>query len=134
MRNIYSSILYRCLRILILNEKKKDMYTHVQVANLEIYTRMHIYIYARMCVCVYIACIYAFRRGVREIVRRTRDFRIQVVALFSGNLTSLLTKKSSQVLIPNDRNLRAYALSRGRRREYIVRRRGRRDIEARSIS
>lgn len=30
------------------------MYTHVQVANLEIYTRMHIYIYARVCVCVYI--------------------------------------------------------------------------------
>jgi len=62
---------------------------HIQVANLGIYiyicTQMHIYY---LCACVYITCIYiyAFLRGVREVVRRERNLHFDLQLLrFSGN-------------------------------------------------
>lgn len=109
----YSSILYRCLHIWILNEKK--ICIHIQVANLEIYTRMYIYIYVRVCIHNMYICIPA-RRPRNRCVGRGTSISIQLLRVSR----EILHRKK-----PSDPKWRNLVVAIEKRRETK-----RRDIEA----
>lgn len=93
--------------------RKKYVYTYTSCKLEDIYTRMHIYS-VLVCVCIHIMCIYAFLRGVRQVVRRKGNLHFGFsCCAFLGNLTSLRRRNLFRSSDPKRRKL-----SRSRRESF----------------